>query len=205
MNVSACNRIEATIADLKKGKATTNVRLQSALGEVTLVVTSSSVEALKLEPGDQVSALFREVDVMLMKGEGAISTTNRFAGRVLDIKKGTVTAELPLDVGGGRRIVAVIARAAAEEMKLEVGDQVTACVREGDMLLLKGDALSVRNRLAGTITNLRPGTVTTELTIVTGSGEIYALLARSIADEMALSVGDRVNALLRERDWLIQR
>ena len=205
MNVSACNRIEATITELKKGKATTNVVLQSDLGELMLVVTSSSVEALELEPGDRVSALFREVDVMLMKGAAAISTTNRFSGRVLEFKKGTVTAELPLDVGGGRRIIAVIARTAAEEMKLAIGDEVTAFVREGDVLLMKGDALSIRNHLPGTIVSLRPGTVTTELTIETRGGEIYALLARSVAEAMRLREGDRVNALLRERDWLVQR
>jgi molybdate transport system regulatory protein len=205
VEISACNRIEGVVGDMRKGKATTNVRLRSDVGELTLVMTSSSVEALALETGDRASALFREVDVMLMKGECPISTTNRIRGRVLDIKKGNVTAELPLDVGAGRRIVAVIARTAAEEMGLAPGDEVTACVREGDLLLAKGDALSIRNRLAATVRGLRPGTVTTELTLDTGSGELYALLARSVADDMKLSVGDRVSALLRERDFVVQR
>src|SRR5262245_21792970 len=118
MDVSACNRIEGRIADLKKGKATTNVRIDTKLGEITAVVTSSAVEALQLEAGDRVSALFREVDVMLMTGGGAISTRNRFPGRILDVKKGGVTAELVLDVGGGARIIAAVARTAAEEMGL---------------------------------------------------------------------------------------
>lgn len=205
MNVSACNRIDGTVAELKKGKATTDVRLHSDVGDLGLVVTSSAVEALGLAPGDRVSALFREVDVMLMKGTGAISTGNRFTGRVLDIKKGTVTAELLLDLGSGRRIVAVVARGAAEDMKIEIGDQLTACVREGDLILMKGDALSIRNRVEGTIASLRPGTVTTEITVETQGGNIYALLARSIAEEMGLKPGNRVSALTRERDWFIQR
>jgi molybdate transport system regulatory protein len=203
MDISACNRVEGIVGDMKKGKATTNVRLRSDLGELTLVMTSSSVEALRLEPGDRASALFREVDVMLMKGEGLLSTNNRMRGRVLDIKKGNVTAELALDAGAGRRIVAVIARTAAEEMALAVGDEVTACVREGDLLLAKEGALSIRNRIPGTITHLRPGTVTTELTLDTGNGELHALLARSTADEMKLDVGREVKALLRERDFII--
>jgi len=205
MDISACNRIEGRIADLKQGKATTNVRIDTPLGEITAVVTSSSVEALQLAAGDTVTALFREVDVMLMAGQGTISTRNRFRGRILDIKKGGVTAELPLDVGGGRRITAVVARTAAEEMGLEVGADVIACVREGDLLLAKAGALSARNQLAGTVTSLRPGTVTTELTIDTGGGEIFALLARSVAEDMKLGVGDRVTALVRERDFLVRR
>ena len=205
MDISACNRLDGEVIDLKKGKATTNVRMTTALGELSLVVTSSAVELLQLAVGDRVDAMFREVDVMLMAGTGTVSTRNRFAGRILGIVKGGVTAEIVLDVGDGRRMVAVVARTAAEEMGLEVGGNVTACVREGDLLLVKGGATSVRNRLAGTIMNLRPGTVTTELTIATGHGEIFALLARSVADDMKLAVGDRVTALMRERDFLIQR
>lgn len=205
MEISACNRVEGTVGEMKKGKATTNVRLQSDIGDLTVVMTSSSVEALRLEPGDRATAFFREVDVMLMKGEGSISTRNRFRGRVLDIKKGNVTAELPLDVGSGRRIVAVIARTAAEEMGIAVGDELTACVREGDLLLAKAGTLSIRNHFPGAITQLRPGTVTTEITIDTGKGEIYALLGRSTADAMKLAVGDQVSAFVRERDFIVQR
>jgi molybdate transport system regulatory protein len=205
VEISVCNRIEGVVGEMKKGKATTNVRFRTDIGELTLVVTSSAVEALALEPGDRATAMFREVDVMLIQGECRVSATNRIRGRVLDIKKGNVTAELPLDVGSGRRIVAVVARIAAEEMGLAPGDEVTACVREGDLLLAKGDALSIRNRLEGTIIGLRPGTVTTEVTLDTGNGELYALLARSVADEMKLSVGERVSALLRERDFVVLR
>jgi molybdate transport system regulatory protein len=203
VNISACNRVDGVVGDMKKGKATTNVLLRSDIGELTLVMTSSSVEELRLEPGDRATALFREVDVMLMKGEGAISTKNRVRGRILDIKKGGVTAEIPLDLGAGRRIVAVVARAAAEEMGLAVGDEVTACVREGDLLLAKAGRLSIRNSVPGRITAFRPGTVTTEITLDTGAGELQALLARSTADEMKLGVGQQVLALLRERDLLL--
>jgi molybdate transport system regulatory protein len=205
MEISICNRIDGTVADMKKGTATTSVRLKTNLGEVTLVITSSSVEELALTVDDRVGALFREVDVMLMTGSGAISTGNRFSGRILDIKRGGVTVELALDLGKEQRIVAVVARTAAEEMGLGLGQSVTACVREGDLILDKGGALSIRNRLAGTISNLRPGTVTTEVSLDTSNGSLQALLARSAADEMGLAVGQRVITLVRERDFMIQR
>ena len=206
MDISACNRIDGTVTAMKKGKATTDLRMSSPEGELALVVTSSAVEELALAPGDAVTALFREIDVMLMTGGGAISTKNRFPARVSgELKLGGVTAELTLELHGGRRIVAVVARAAAEEMGLAPGSEVVACVREGDMLLAKAGRLSVRNRTAGTITNLRPGTVTTEITVETPGGTVQALLARSVADQMRFAVGDRVQALLRERDYLLAR
>ncbi len=206
MDISACNRIDGTVTFIKKGKATTDLRMSSPVGELALVLTSSGVEELAFAEGDAVTALFREIDVMLMTGDGAISTKNRFPARVTgEIKKGNVTAELALDLGGGRRIVAVVARGAAEEMGLVPGSEVVACVREGDLLLAKAGRLSVRNSSPGTITNLRPGTVTTEITVDTPGGTVQALLARSVADDMRLAVGDRVKALLRERDYLLAR
>jgi len=204
MAISACNRLDGEVIELKKGKATTNVRVSTDLGEITVVITSSAVETLQLVPGDRVSALFREIDVMLMTGSGMVSTRNRFSASIVDIKKGGVTAEIKLDVGDGRHLIAVIARTAAEEMGLDVGNRVTAYVREGDLLLEKGNAINVRNRIAGTITNLRPGTVTTELTLATDRGDLFALLARSMADDMKLAVGDGVTALMRERDFLVE-
>jgi molybdate transport system regulatory protein len=204
MAISACNRLDGEVIDLKKGKATTNVRVGTDLGEITLVITSSAVETLELVPGDRVSALFREIDVMLMSGSGIVSTRNRFSANIVDIKKGGVTAEIKLYVGDNRHMLAVIARTAAEEMGLDVGSRVTAYVREGDMLLLKGNAINVRNRIAGTVTDLRPGTVTTELTLATDKGNLFALLARSVADDMKLAVGGGVTALMRERDFLVE-
>ena len=60
MEISVCNRIEGVVGEMKKGKATTNVRFRTDIGELTLVVTSSAIEALALEPGDRAIAMFRE-------------------------------------------------------------------------------------------------------------------------------------------------
>ncbi|MBM3352338.1 MAG: hypothetical protein FJY47_02700 [Betaproteobacteria bacterium] len=206
MEISACNSIDGTVTSMKKGKATTDLRMSSAIGELALVVTSSAVEALALAPGDTVVAYFREIDVMLTAGGGTISTKNRFPARVVgEVKKGNVTAEFQLALAGGRTITAVVARAAAEDMGLAPGSEVLACVREGDLLLAKGGQLSVRNRSTGTITDLRPGTVTTEVTVAVEGGTVQALLARSTAEAMRLAMGDRVQALSRERDTLLAR
>ena len=149
MTISACNSLDGEVIELKKGKATTNVRVKTDLGETTLVITSSAVETLELVAGDRVGVLFREIDVMLMTGSGMVSTRNRFSASIVDIKKGGVTVEIKLDVGDGRHFIAVIARTAAEEMGLDVGSRVTACVREGDMLLQKGNAINVAQSYRG--------------------------------------------------------
>ena len=155
--ISACNQLPATVSEMKKGRVTTNVRLATASSRVTAVIATSSAEEMALAVGDQVTVLFREVDVLLMKGDGAerVSASNRIPGTVLGITKGNVTAEIPLEVGVGR-ITAVIARTSAEEMGLAVGDRVTAMFREVDVILAKGAdlaRLSARKPLRGR----RPG------------------------------------------------
>ena len=207
MRISACNQLPATVAEMKKGRVTTNVRLTAGALRLTAVIPSSSAEDMALAIGDTVDVLFREVDVLLMKGEGAerVSASNRITGTVLGITKGNVTAELPLDTDAGR-ITAVIARTSAEEMGLAVGDRVTAMFREVDVILSKDPGFartSARNRFAGTVQAVKHGTVTTELPIRRGEESVVAVIAKTMSDAMGMSAGDEVVALFREIDVLV--
>jgi molybdate transport system regulatory protein len=205
--ISACNHLRGTVSEMKKGRVTTNVRVAAGGHRITAVIPTSSAEDMGLAIGDEITVLFREVDVLVMKGEGAerVSASNRIPGTVLDIKKGNVTAELPLDIGDGR-ITAVIARTAAEEMALAVGDRVTAMFREIDVILSKDPEFtrtSARNRFEGAVQAVRHGTVTTELPIAQGDRQVVAVIAKSMSDRMGMAVGDRVTALFREIDVLV--
>jgi len=207
MQISACNRLSALVADMKKGRVTTNVRLTAGGLRLTAVIPSSSAEDMALAVGDAVDVLFREVDVLLMRGEGAerVSASNQIAGTILDIKKGNVTAELPLTTDAGP-LTAVIARTSAEDMGLTIGDRVTAMFREIDVILSKGpglDRTSVRNRFAGSVQAVKHGTVTTELPIRRGDQTVVAVIAKTMSDRMGMAVGDEVIALFREIDVLV--
>jgi len=206
MEITACNRLDGTVTEMQPGKATTHLRVRTRRhGDFEVVITSSSVEEMALRVGDDVVLMFREADVILMRGEATVSAVNRFTGRVLAIKKGTVTAELPLDVNGDR-IVAVVARSAAEKMQLTIGDAITGFVREIDVLVVKGRQVSARNRIEGTVASLRPGTVTVEVTIeLDGGRSLLALVARSVAEEMKLAVGHRVTGVVREGDVMVAK
>jgi molybdopterin-binding protein len=65
-----------------------------------------------------------------------ISVRNKFPGTVKEIKKGGVVAEVIVD-GGGHTIVSVITNDAVDEMKLKVGDKVTALVKSTSVMLQK--------------------------------------------------------------------
>jgi molybdopterin-binding protein len=66
----------------------------------------------------------------------SISIRNKFPGTVKEIKKGGVVAEVIVDAGG-HTVVSVITNDAVDEMKLKVGDKVTALVKSTSVMLQK--------------------------------------------------------------------
>lgn len=102
------------------------------------MIARTSAEEMGLTVGDRVTAMFREIDVVLSKGDDFTRTSarNRFQGTVQAIKHGTVTTELPIK-GNGQEVVAVIAKTMSDSMGMSVGDHVTALFREIDVLIVK--------------------------------------------------------------------
>ncbi len=67
-----------------------------------------------------------------------ISTRNRLPGTVTEVTKGEAAAKVSLQVGDNH-IVALITRESADELELEVGQQVTALVKATDVMVLTED------------------------------------------------------------------
>lgn len=67
-----------------------------------------------------------------------ISTRNRLPGTVTEVTKGEAAAKVSLQVGDNH-VVALITRESADELELEVGQQVTALVKATDVMVLTED------------------------------------------------------------------
>ena len=65
-----------------------------------------------------------------------ISARNRLKGRVVEVTKGAVTAHVRLDIGGAV-VTASITNEAADELKLAVGDEAYAVVKDSDVMVGK--------------------------------------------------------------------
>ena len=65
-----------------------------------------------------------------------LSTRNQLAGKVTDVKLGTIMSEITVDVGG-QTITAAITRASAEELALASGDDVTVLIKATEVMLGK--------------------------------------------------------------------
>lgn len=65
-----------------------------------------------------------------------LSTRNQLAGKVTDVKLGTIMSEITVDVGG-QTIVAAITRGSAEQLALAPGDDVTVLIKATEVMLGK--------------------------------------------------------------------
>jgi len=64
-----------------------------------------------------------------------LSTRNRLPGTITEVVKGEVAAKVSLRVGDNH-MVALVTRESAEELGLEVGQEVTALVKATDIMIL---------------------------------------------------------------------
>ncbi len=70
MRLSTRNRLPGKIVDIEKGQAATKVSLQAEDNHVVALITTQSAEELGLEVGQQVKALIKATDVMILVDEG---------------------------------------------------------------------------------------------------------------------------------------
>ena len=65
--------------------------------------------------------------------------------------------------------------------------------------------VSARNRLAGTVVEVKLGEVTAQITIRAGRQLVVAVITRDSAEEMELAKGDRVAALVKSTDVMVMK
>ena len=66
-----------------------------------------------------------------------LSARNIIKGKVVDIAKGPATAKVKIDIGGGNILTSSITTEAADDLDLQVGDQVSAIVKSSDVIIGK--------------------------------------------------------------------
>jgi len=64
---------------------------------------------------------------------------------------------------------------------------------------------SIRNRLAGTITNIVSGDVVSEIVIGTAAGEITSIITTGSVNRMNLRPGDNVFAIIKATEVSVEK
>lgn len=66
-----------------------------------------------------------------------ISARNSFKGRISDIKRGAVMAQVTVDIGGGNRVLSAIFVESVDDLGLKVGDEAIAIVKSTDVIIAR--------------------------------------------------------------------
>jgi len=63
----------------------------------------------------------------------------------------------------------------------------------------------VRNKLAGTVKEVKLGAVMAEVVVQVGENQIVSAITKDAAEDLALKVGDKVTALVKSTSVMIQK
>jgi molybdate transport system regulatory protein len=129
------------------------------------------------------------------------SARNQFQGRVEMISAGPVNTEVTLAINEQERLTAIITSESAEQLGLSLGSEAYALIKSSFIILAPDDGrliTSARNRLCGTLRELRHGPVSSEAVIeLGGSKTLTAIVTEESANEMQLERGSPVCALIK--------
>lgn len=136
---SARNQFVGTVSRIVAGPVNAQVFVSLNEGnEIEAQVTSESVDRLNLAVGREVIALVKAPAVFLMtERDERIADTNYMDGAVSRINKGTVNAEVVVDVplSRVRHVTAIVTTASLAAMGLKVGAKVTAAFPASSVIL----------------------------------------------------------------------
>ncbi|WP_026791277.1 TOBE domain-containing protein [Pleomorphomonas oryzae] len=124
MRTSARNALRGTIVSIDAD--TLNADIGVAVSNETTIratVTAGSLKDLGLVVGREAIVLIKAPFVMIAPGieRPAISVANCIAGRIARIERGAVNAEVVLDVGGGKSLIASITARSVDTLSLQEG------------------------------------------------------------------------------------
>ncbi len=66
-----------------------------------------------------------------------ISTSNQLSGRVVSISEGAVNGTVGVELKSGDIVTASITMNSICKMKLQVGDEISVCIKASDVILAK--------------------------------------------------------------------
>ncbi|MET0067449.1 MAG: TOBE domain-containing protein [Candidatus Thiodiazotropha sp.] len=129
------------------------------------------------------------------------SARNQFQGKVILISSGPVNTEVSLAINDIDRITAIITSESVEQLGLSLGREAYALIKSSFIILAPEDAnliSSARNRLCGSLRELRHGAVNSEAVIELDGGKtLTAVITEESARAMGLDPGSRVCALIK--------
>lgn len=130
-----------------------------------------------------------------------ISARNVFQGTISNIVPGSVNSEINITVGGDDKVVAIVTNGSVTSLGLKVGKPVTALIKASSILVMtdsSGIALSARNVLAGKVSKVINGQVSSEIGITLPSGiTVFATITHDAVNDLSIKEGVLASAIFK--------
>lgn len=143
----------------------------------------------------------------LRRIEMNLSARNVWLGQVKSIDTGVVNSVVNIQLKGGDAISSVITDNSVKRLGLEVGKDVMAIVKASNVMLggkIDPQAISARNILTGTISNIVPGAVNDEVTIdLPGGSSVTSIITSASVKRLGLAAGKEISAIIKASDVLL--
>ncbi len=135
------------------------------------------------------------------------SARNQFMGTVSRLQRGAVNDEIELELSGGMKIVAIVTRESSDALGLKPGAEAFALIKSSSIIVVtddQGARFSARNRLDGTIRQVHPGAVNTEVVIeLPGGGTVAAIVTNESSKSLGLEAGKAAAAIFKASSVII--
>jgi molybdate transport system regulatory protein len=126
---------------------------------------------------------------------------NQYAGTVTAVDVGPVSAQATIALAAGGEITATMTSAAARRLKLKKGQEALALVKASAIVLVTdfaGWQLSARNQLAGTVSRIERGAVSSVVVVtLPGGAAVTATVTNEGVEALGLAVGAPATAVFK--------
>ncbi|MFD9034143.1 molybdopterin-binding protein [Streptomyces sp. NPDC059567] len=131
-----------------------------------------------------------------------LSIRNQLPGTVTSVTAGEAMASVKVRLAGGQDITAAITADAVKELGLAAGSAVKALVKSTEVALATGpvDGISIRNQLAGTVTDVSTGGAMGSVKVTVEGGDLTAAITKDAVEDLGLSGGSSVVALIKSTE-----
>ncbi|ONI84277.1 adenylate kinase [Actinosynnema sp. ALI-1.44] len=132
----------------------------------------------------------------------ALSIRNQLTGTVSAVQPGEAMATVKTRLTGGQEITAAITREAVDDLGIADGTPVSVLVKSTEVALatepVKG--ISIRNQLRGEVVAIATGGAMATVKVTVDGGELTAAITKEAVDDLALSAGAKVVALIKSTE-----
>jgi molybdate transport system regulatory protein len=141
------------------------------------------------------------LDALLKRMSMKTTARNQFLGRIADVTPGPTTTTVRVALDGGQTVTAALTTEAAAELDVQPGQQALALVKSSEVVLVTdfgGYRLSARNQLAGTVSRVERGAVSSLIGLTLPGGTVVtASVTNDAVDGLALAAGQPATAVFK--------